>query len=123
MIAAEEIPPPTGADTETPEASAARLPSDGGEVHDVLAAEEFPPPAGPDADTVEARAHRLPPDLTGAPDEPHDILAAEEFPPPAHADVSPAGLDPGSPKPSWLPLAAGVGAFVAVLALLRRRRS
>src|SRR3954447_16017818 len=105
VLAAEEFPPPAGADADTVEARAHRLPPDppgDPAPHDVLAAEEFPPPASADANTVEARAHRLPPDPSGDA-SPHDVLAADEVPPPAPADVSPHRLDPRSPAPRWRP--------------------
>jgi hypothetical protein len=124
VLAAEEFPPPAGADADTVEARAHRLPPDpSGErgPHDVLAAEEFPAPATADADTVMARAHRLPPDPSGEASA-HDVLAAEEWPPPAHADVSPFGLDPGSPTPGWRPAAFALGAALGVLVVLRRLR-
>src|SRR3954447_3635049 len=124
VLAAEEFPPPAGADADTVEARAHRLPPDpSGDAspHDVLAAEEFPPPASADANTVEARAHRLPPDPSGDP-SPHDVLAAGEVPPPAHADVPPCGRDPGSRAPGWRPAAFAAGAVLGLLVVLRRLR-
>src|SRR4051812_43523972 len=124
VLAAEEFPPPAGADADTVEARAHRLPPDpSGDAspHDILAADEFPPPAMADANTVEARAHRLPPDPSGEV-SPHDVLAADEFPPPAHADVSPYGLDPGTPAPGWRPAAFAAGAALGLLVVLRRLR-
>jgi MYXO-CTERM domain-containing protein len=121
VLAAEEFPPPAGADADTPESRAHRLPPDpaGTEApHDVLAAEEYPPPAGADADTAAARARRLPPDPAGT-TAPHDVLAAEEYPPPAHADVMPEAEVPSSPLPRILAALAAAGLGYA---LVRRRR-
>jgi MYXO-CTERM domain-containing protein len=66
VLAAEEFPPPAGADADTVTARVHRLPPDpygsDAPAHDVLAAEEYPPPAHADvvAAGTEAPASRLP---------------------------------------------------------------
>jgi hypothetical protein len=80
--------------------------------HDVLAADEF---------GIGTADNRLPPDPHRF-EPPHDILAAEEFAMPA---AGLRGNAPGADDPnrrSLTPLIA-LGAALAALVLLRRRRS
>ncbi len=58
ILAAEEFPPPAGADADTPQARAHRAAQDPSAwdepPHDILAAEEYPPPAHADVLTGDA---------------------------------------------------------------------
>lgn len=96
--------------------------------HDVLAAEEYAVPA-PDPVLHYRGPVQLPGDPTGI-TEPHDVLAAEEFAMPAgHRDAAGAGASgfygASAERGGRLGSRAllGLGAVVAVVALLRRKRS
>jgi hypothetical protein len=92
--------------------------------HDILAAEAFAVPA-PDP-SLRHLPITLPDDPTGIA-EAHDILAAEEFamPAPRSASASASGAALAVARHASSPRRVGLGAAVALLALLllRRRRS
>ncbi len=89
--------------------------------HDVLAAEAFAMPA-PDP-TLRHHPITLPEDPTGIA-EAHDVLAAEEFAMPAPRATSASGGALAAARQASSPRRIGLGAAVALLALivLRRRR-
>jgi hypothetical protein len=90
--------------------------------HDVLAAEAFAMPARDPA--LHHPPIRLPDDPTGIV-EAHDVLAAEEFAMPAPRSPSPSGGGPlAVARAAYSPARVGIGAALALVALLlfRRRR-